>query len=117
MTGAVNYYRKALKIIFRSPILRPLSPAPGDNCPLPPTLHHWLFWIGNLSPAVRSPDAKDDCVHIRRIRRPQCWRNEVGQLSLQESDGRPISYSTRQCTVLLKKQNPTLGYPEYVWWE
>jgi len=32
----VNYYEKALKILFWSPILRPLSPAPGDNClPLP----------------------------------------------------------------------------------
>ena len=42
MTGAVNYYEKALKILFWSPILRPLSPAPGDNCPLfPPTLCHW----------------------------------------------------------------------------
>ena len=36
MTDAVNYYEKALKILFWSPILRPLSPAPGDNCPLCP---------------------------------------------------------------------------------
>jgi len=41
MTGSVNYDEKALKILFWSPILRPLSPAPGDNCPLPPTLCHW----------------------------------------------------------------------------
>jgi len=30
----------------------------------------------------------------------QCWRNEVGHLSLQETDG--VSCSMRQCTVLLR---------------
>src|SRR6218665_4064447 len=38
MTGAVNYSEKALKILFWSPILRPLSPASGDNCSPCPTL-------------------------------------------------------------------------------
>jgi len=39
----VNYYEKALKILFWSPILRPpLSPAPWDNCPLCPSLLHWI---------------------------------------------------------------------------
>jgi len=41
----VNYYEKALKYLFWSPILRP--PAPGDNCPpcLPP-----------VSPAAGCPE-------------------------------------------------------------
>jgi len=36
MTGPVNYYKKALEIVLWSPNLRPISPAPGDNCPLCP---------------------------------------------------------------------------------
>ena len=46
------------------------------------------------------PDAKVVWVQIRWIRRPQCWRNEVRHLSIQESDG--VACSMRQCTVLLK---------------
>jgi len=33
---------KAFKYLFWSPILRPLSPAPGDNCPPAPTLRYCL---------------------------------------------------------------------------
>src|SRR6218665_2996826 len=47
-----------------------------------------------------TPDAIVVWVQIRLIRRPQCWRNEVWHLSLQESDG--VACSMRQCTVLLK---------------
>jgi len=51
-----------------------------------------------------TPDAMVDWVQIRWIRRPQCWRNEVWHLSLQESDG--VVCSMRQCTVLLKDKTP-----------
>jgi len=47
-----------------------------------------------------TPDAIVVWVQIRWIRRPQCWRNEVRHLSLQERDG--VACSMRQCTVLLK---------------
>ena len=47
-----------------------------------------------------TPDAIVDWTQIRWIRRPQCWRNEVWHLLLQESDG--VACSMRQCTVLLK---------------
>src|SRR6218665_492762 len=43
-------------------------------------------------------------LQIWLIRRPQCWRNEVWHLSLQESDG--VACSMRQCTVLLKDKTP-----------
>src|SRR6218665_3455687 len=51
-----------------------------------------------------TPDAIVDCVQIRLIQGQQCWRNEVGHLSLQESDG--DSCSMRQSTVLLKDKTP-----------
>jgi len=53
-------------------------------------------------------DAIVDWVQIRWIRRPQCCRNEIGYLSrcfvLDAPAHRPV-----------ERQNPTLGYPEYVW--
>src|SRR6218665_301045 len=49
---------------------------------------------------VYTPDAIVVWIQIRLIRRPQCWRNEVRHLSLQESEG--VACSMRQCTILLK---------------
>ena len=51
-----------------------------------------------------TPDAVVDWVQVRCILRPQCWRNEVWQLSLQESD--IVACSMRQCTVLLNDKTP-----------
>jgi len=44
-----------------------------------------LSWSGKPSPVVhfRSSDAVVYRVKVRRIRWPQCWRNEVRRLSLQ----------------------------------
>src|SRR6218665_2736714 len=49
-------------------------------------------------------DAIVDWVQNWLIWRPQCLRNEVWHLSLQDSDG--VSCSMCQCTVLLKDKTP-----------
>ena len=41
-----------------------------------------------------NPDAVVDRVKVRRIRWPQCWRNKVRRISLQESDGVASSMTT-----------------------
>jgi len=51
-----------------------------------------------------TPEVIVDWAKIRWIRRPQCWRNKVWHLSLQESDG--VACSMRQCTVLLNDKVP-----------
>src|SRR6218665_112094 len=49
-----------------------------------------------------------DWVKIRSIHRPQCWRNEVEYLLLQESDG--VACSMRQSALLLKdKTHPGIS--------
>jgi len=42
----------------------------------------------------QNPDAVVDRVKVRRIRWPQCWRNKVRRISLQESDGVASSMTT-----------------------
>jgi len=43
MTGAVNYYEKALKILFWVTDCAPLALRPGTTVPpANPTLHHWV---------------------------------------------------------------------------
>src|SRR6218665_1662015 len=67
---------------------------------------------GKLYPAVHSR-CYSRLGSIRGIRRQQCWRNEVGHLSLQESDGARVLDAPVHRPV--ERQNSTLGYPEYVW--
>ena len=59
-----------------------------------------------------TPDAVVYRVKVLRIRWPQCWRNEVRHLSLQESDN--IACSMRRGAVLLEHKKFVLGQLAHV---
>jgi len=94
--------------------------------PIAASTNDWLIThssIGRISSSLRlaildrqtfscsTPDAIVDKVQIWWIRGPQCWRNEVGHISLQDSDGVSCSMPVHRS---VERHNPFIPYQDYV---